>query len=158
MRHSVHSYKRPLAYLIGALCLGLSVGAQAGVTSSLLANAYSHPDTGSGLSDTNGPNSTSVSAYTSSSIWNGATGTVINPTTSYAFGTNYAGGTTSYAASAYGSGKFDGWASFEKTLSILNDTSFSQSYSLSYYLYSGYLSVGGYGYNYASGDYGLGKH
>lgn len=153
MHHAIPSYKRPLAYLIGALCFGLSVGAHAGVTSNLSAQAYSHSDGGAGIFDTNGPNSTSVNASTSNAIWTGTE--YINSTTSYAFGTNYAGGTTSYAASAYGQGKFDGWASFEKTLNILNDTSFSQSYSLSYYLYGGYLSVGGYGYNFATGDSGL---
>lgn len=147
MYQAVPSYKRPIASLIGILFLGLSFSAQASITSELYVEAYSKAETTTD-SNTNGPSTDSASTY--SSTYSGS-----NYASTNAFGTNYADGSTSYAARAYGNGIFEGWSSFKKTLTIVNDSLFSQSYNLSYYIYGGSLSVGGWGYTHASGDTGL---
>lgn len=150
------SQKRPLVGIVAAVCLGLSFNAQAGVVSELTAwsGAAAGGYAGPPAIDQQGPASPSVasSAYQSSD-------TVFNQNyaASNAFGETGAGGYTRYAASASGTGIFMSRAAFTKTLTVTNDQSYTQSYSLSYFIYGGSLRVGNWSGNFATGDTGEAK-
>lgn len=149
------SQKRPLVGIVAAVCLGLSFNAQAGVVSELTARSEATA-TGSGSSsiDQQGPASPYVasSAYQYSDVPFGQ-----NYAASNAFGETGAGGYTRYAASASGTGGFMSRAEFTKTLTVTNDQSYTQSYSLSYFIYGGSLRVGNWSGNFATGDTGEAK-
>lgn len=149
------SQKRPLVGIVAAVCLGLSFNAQAGVVSELTARSEATA-TGSGSSsiDQQGPASPYVasSAYQYSDVPFGQ-----NYAASNAFGETGAGGYTRYAASASGTGSFMSRAAFTKTLTVTNDESYTQSYSLSYFIYGGSLRVGNWYGSFTSGDTGEAK-
>ena len=144
------SQKRLLVGLVAAACLGLSFNAQAGLISSLQATTLASVPPSNNEVTSNGPSESYVSTYASQA--NGSSDAY-----SYAFGENGLSGYTRYAASASGTGMFLSRAAFTKTLTVTNDQSYTQSYSLSYFIYAGSLRIGNWAGNFASGDTGEAK-
>lgn len=144
------SQKRLLVGLVAAACLGLSFNAQAGLISSLQATTLASVPPSNNEVTSNGPSESYVSTYASQA--NGSSDAY-----SYAFGENGLSGYTRYAASASGTGMFLSRAAFTKTLTVTNDQSYTQSYSLSYFIYSGSLRVGNWYGSFATGDTGEAK-
>ena len=128
------SQKRPLVVLVAAACLSLSFAAQASVVSNLQASTSASMDGATPDTNVNGPSDSAVYSYSSQYG--------ISSASSDAFGVNYAGGGTRYAASANGTGIFTSQAMFTKTLTITNTESYAQTYDLSYFIYGGSVSVG----------------
>lgn len=147
MHQSLPSQKRPLVGLVAAACLGLSFAAQASVVSTLNAYTSASADGAAASTDNQGPDNASVSSWSSQNATSSAYAS--------AFGVNYSGGGTRYAASASGTGTFSSQATFTKTLTITNNESYAQIYDLSYYIYGGSLSVGNWWWgNPGTGDTG----
>ncbi len=146
MYQFIPSQRRQLATLVAISCLGLSASAQAGIISSLYTEATAQAGNTAAYTQSSGTQTDS--AYSTA---NQSTDT--NFSYSNSFGHNNGSGGTSYAASASGQGIFSSTGSFLKTLTITNDASYAQTYSLSYYMYAGNLNIGG-NYGYVAGDTG----
>lgn len=146
MLQFVPSQKRPLAKFIAIACLGLSASAQASLVSSVYTETTAQAGNNAAYTENSGVQTGFASS--TASQW-------IEPDQAYsrAFGYNDVNGNTAYAATATGMGTFSSTGSFLKTLTITNDTSYAQTYTLSYYMYAGSLNIGGY-YGYVAGDTG----
>ena len=142
----IPSQKRPLATFIALSCLGLSASAQASIISSLYTESTAQVGSSSAYTQSSGTSPDFAYSHADQ---------LTPPSSAFsnAFGYNNGTGGTSYATAASGKGIFSSSASFLKTLTITNDASYTQTYSLSYYIYAGALGVGVYN-GVQSGDTG----